>query len=1098
MSFAPAVFREKGHYMRERRQTAGLVAGVIICFLLILCASPCAAAAHGQDLRTVRVGFFAFDGYHVTSADGTRSGYGYDLLQHMAGYTDWRYEYVGYGKGWGEMQRMLEKGEIDLLTSAQNTAERRKRFDFSDRPVGTSAAILTVKAGDKKFALKDYANWNGMRVGMIRRNSRNDDLDGFAAQKGFSYSTVYFDDTASMVKALKTGGEIDAALTSNLRSIDDEWVLAQFASSPFYIMTRKGNRRLMAEVNEALEQLSNDEPGLLTMLMNKYYTPDCGEEIAFTVEERAYIEAMRGVKLTALINPDRAPFSSFENGRPVGIISDIARMITERSGLNIQLIETGSREEYRRLAKSGKTDIRFDARYDYAEAEAMGCRLTAPYLDASVTRLYKRGGDGFSSAALLKDSDISAKYGEYLSDKRRDAVYYDTAAGAVGAVLSGKQGVTYLYRRSAELAAQNDETNRLMIEDLYGYNTSFAVAVSGRQSHLLFSILNKSVLSIKNEEIKAIDQRHASYTEKPFSFVGFIYGSPLVVSGIVAALFIMLGLAAFSVLLSRKRRREHAQLAEEKRRSGLLADALAAAERADAAKSQFLSRVSHEMRTPLNAIIGFITLARGAEPRQLEGYLTNTEVASKQLLLVINDVLDMSSIESGKMKIAHAPFDFRHMIHSVTSLYLAQCHQKGLQYETKLLTPVDDWFIGDQLRVNQILMNLLSNAVKFTTEGHVWLKISQRDAPGNKAFIRIEVSDTGCGITKEMQARLFKPFEQESAAVAQKYGGSGLGLSIVKSLVSMMDGAICVESVSGKGTAFVVDLPFIKGEALLDAQMPAGIEKLRVLAVDDEPAEREYISVVLGRIGVRYACVGDGKAAIAELERCAGEDAPYNICLIDWKIPNMDGIEITKRIREKFNRNVIIIVVSAYEHNQAGESAVEAGANMFIPKPLFQSSLFDLFMTLTGGGVAGKKAAPAAPRDFSGKRVLLAEDNAMNRMVAEGLLGKFGLECDSVMDGRMAVDKFLASAPGYYDAILMDIQMPHMNGYEAARAIRCSAHPEAKTIQIIALTADAFNEDITKTLSNGMNGHVAKPIEPDVLAEALDTAFKAEQTRRQG
>lgn len=171
---------------------------------------------------------------------------------------------------------------------------------------------------------------------------------------------------------------------------------------------------------------------------------------------------------------------------------------------------------------------------------------------------------------------------------------------------------------------------------------------------------------------------------------------------------------------------------------------------------------------------------------------------------------------------------------------------------------------------------------------------------------------------------------------------------------------------------------------------------------------------------------------------------------------------------------------------------------MFIPKPLFQSSLFDLFMTLTGGGVAGKKAAPAAPRDFSGKRVLLAEDNAMNRMVAEGLLGKFGLECDSVMDGRMAVDKFLASAPGYYDAILMDIQMPHMNGYEAARAIRCSAHPEAKTIQIIALTADAFNEDITKTLSNGMNGHVAKPIEPDVLAEALDTAFKAEQTRRQG
>lgn len=526
----------------------------------------------------------------------------------------------------------------------------------------------------------------------------------------------------------------------------------------------------------------------------------------------------------------------------------------------------------------------------------------------------------------------------------------------------------------------------------------------------------------------------------------------------------------------------------ETEKNSLLVDALNAANQASVAKSQFLSRVSHELRTPLNAIIGFLGLAKDADERQTVTYLSNADVAAKQLLAIINDVLDVSAIEAGKMKIAQVPFDFKHLIQSLTNMFVVQCQQKGLGFETKLLSQIDEWLVGDQLRVNQILINLLGNAVKFTSEGHVYLTLCQHEPRKGKVFIRFEVIDTGCGMNEEMLQRLFKPFEQENAIVAQKHGGNGLGLSIVNGLVHMMDGVIRVESKLGKGTKFTVDLPFAKSDKQLTLP-PEGVDRLRVLAVDDEEKEREYVSIVLDRIGVAHTCVPDGMTALAELEKAQNGLDPYNICLVDWKMPNMNGIDTVKQIRARYGDDVILIVVSSYEHYQADESIRSAGANLFVSKPLFQSSLFDLFTTLTRGRIAKRDAAKTTIR-FEGKRILLAEDNALNRIVAEALIrSRYGMECDCAEDGQIALDRFLASETGYYDAILMDIQMPNMDGYEAARAIRESSHPQGKTIPILALTANAFNEDIAKSLSNGMDAHVAKPIDPSMLADALEKVF---------
>ena len=1060
------------------------------CLLLLIgFAAPC--LADSAETVTVRVGFFAFDGYHEQDADGLRSVYGYELLQHLAGYGGLRYEYVGYDKSWGEMQDMLARGEIDLLTSAQKTPEREARFDFSATNIGVSAAILTVKAGDSTYMESDYANWSGIRVGMIEGNSRNDSFAAFAKEHGFAFVPVYFDSTDDMVNALQSGGEeraIDAIVTSNLRKIRNEWILAQFDSSPFFVMVQKGDDALLDRVNEAIDQMDVCEPGLRTELMNKYYSPENGDAIAFTAEERAFIERMRGTELTALINPDRAPYSYYQDGALSGIAYEAAQEIIARTGLNIRFLKVESPAAYLAAVDAGEADIRFEIANSFNRAEAEGEWLTNAFITVPMARLYRETTTVFQTAAEPMNRDIADNYEALLLNMGFAPTYYESIAQTVDAVLSGERDMSYLAIDTATMAIRNDVTNRLVCEELFGLDTSYAVAVNSDESPLLFSILSKATASIGEPEINAIRQRYAVNLEKPFTVIGFFYDYPLYV---LLAAVIALGVVILVVVLvsqSKRRRSEHAHLETEQRQNELLRDALAAAEKAGAAKSQFLSRVSHEMRTPLNAIIGFIELAKTADAERTADYLASSDIAAKQLLSVINDVLDMSSIESGKMKIAMSSFNFRHLISSITNIYGTQCKQKGVGFETRITTPMDDWLVGDELRVNQILMNLLGNAVKFTSEGHIWLTVSETAAEDDRAFVRFTVADTGCGMSEQMLERLFKPFEQESAGTAKRYGGSGLGLSIVKNLVTLMGGTIRVESKQGEGTTFIVDLPFRKSDLERSAPAAHSMNALRVLLVDDEEVERDYMSLVLARIGVRYSCVGSGEDAIAALAQSDREDDLYNVCLIDWMMPGLNGVETTNRIRAQYGKDVVVIVVSAYDFQLANESAKQAGANLFLSKPVFQSALFDLFMTLTGGRIASTKEEPQA-WDFAGKRVLLAEDNALNQIVAKGYLARYNVVVDLAADGQAAVDRFTSSAPDYYDAILMDIQMPLMDGYEATRAIRESAHPQAKSIQIIAQTADAFNEDIAKALSAGMDAHVSKPIRPEVLAKALHRAF---------
>lgn len=527
-----------------------------------------------------------------------------------------------------------------------------------------------------------------------------------------------------------------------------------------------------------------------------------------------------------------------------------------------------------------------------------------------------------------------------------------------------------------------------------------------------------------------------------------------------------------------------------------LKDALVNAQNANSAKQNFLSRMSHEIRTPMNAIIGMTTIA-GAfieDRKRVEDCLEKIGYSSKHLMTLINDVLDMSKIDEGKMTIAHENFNLESVAESITSIIYPQATDKGILFSMPLIDVTDTVLVGDSLRLNQVLLNLLSNALKFTPSGgSVRLEIRQIQKKNGRVRLRFTVSDTGIGMSEEFMERLFLPFEQESATTGRKFGGTGLGMSISKNLVTLMGGTISVKSELEKGTTFTVELDFdvVEEEAEAAQTNHQVLEALKVLVADDDRDCCIHTSLLLENLGIVSRWVLTGAECVDEVLTAHKSGEEYDVCLIDFKMPDMDGIEVTRRVREFVGPDTMIIIITAYDWSSIEKSAREAGANAFLSKPIFASTLYNTLLTVTGieRAVRTHTSAQVNPA-LEGRRVLLAEDNDLNQEIAVELLKMVGMEIDCVGDGRAAVERFLTNGEDY-DLILMDVQMPFMDGYEATRAIRQSGHQRAKSIPIIAMTADAFHEDLVKAGEAGMNGHLAKPIDSDRLYQMIENTLAA-------
>lgn len=524
-----------------------------------------------------------------------------------------------------------------------------------------------------------------------------------------------------------------------------------------------------------------------------------------------------------------------------------------------------------------------------------------------------------------------------------------------------------------------------------------------------------------------------------------------------------------------------------------LQQAVVAAQNANAAKSQFLSNMSHDIRTPMNAIIGMTTIAaaHAGENTKLKDCLNKITTASKHLLSLISDVLDMSKIESGKLLLSEDAFDLSELVQNFVAIIQQQIRAKQLDFEVLIKNVRNDKVYGDSLRINQILINVVGNAVKYTKEGgKVSIFVRQKECKyKGYGCYEFTIKDTGIGMSEETRRKIFDPFERAGNSTSSGVEGTGLGMSIVKSILDMMNGDIQIESEEGKGTEVILDF-YLRLQEQADepgSMLLEHAEDMKTLVIDDDADVSENTSELLQEMGVKCDWVTSGWEAIEKVETAHMVKHDYDVILVDWKMEGMDGLETTRRIRKEVGKEVPIIILTAYDWSEIEEEAIEAGVTAFLSKPVFKGKLYSFMQEVCNHKEMQEAVKQNEDRElnFKGKRVLLAEDNVINMEIAAELLAMAGVETDQAWNGKEAVEKLEQSAFGYYDLVLMDIQMPVMGGLEAARRIRQSQRSDLYRIPIIAMTANAFMDDIRKSLEAGMDRHITKPIDTAELYRIL-------------
>lgn len=918
--------------------------GITISLLVfIMLAFHLSALARTSEKRVLRVAFPQVVGMSWTAEDGSHHGMLVDYLNEIAKYTGWEYEYIDTNR-----QTVLNEfiaGQYELMGGNYYIPGLEEYYAYPDYNMGYSRSLLLARSDDRTIHSYNLESMNGKTIGVYENAKENiRRLKEFLAINGLDCKFQYYSlkDMQKNDEGLYfylMNGEIDLLLSGIIYNHDSVRVIATYNSQPYYIVTNPSNKEVLDGLNMALERILDANPNFAAERYAANF-PARLVNVQFSDRDLEYVKKRKTI--TVAVPENWYPFYCKETSQKnhVGIMVDVLDKIKDFTGLDFSYVYAKNYSDAVHLVQRGKADILGFFLGDENDAAQLGLALSASYVSAN-NIIVRNKACSYPAPGLVGALVESQRFPSGISAEKIRS--YPGIKEALAAVNSGEVDFIYGLSSKMEQDILRYHFTNLAPVTLVNDQSAISFALPTPVDPDLLTVLNKAINNLSESERTVIRNRNLeSIGVNEFSLTDFIYANPLQFMFIVMFVLSVLFTALLLAIGARMK-------------ATVIQGNLKRAEAANLAKSEFLSRMSHEIRTPMNGIVGMSTIAMQNidNTDKIKDCLEKVIMSSKHLLALINDVLDMSKIESGKVELRHESFNFRAFLQDFENLYGEQAKSKGISDETILASDLEVQIIGDSLRLNQVLSNLLSNALKFTpAKGMIKLRVSKTGEDQENVYLRFEVIDTGCGIAEENYDKIFESFEQENVDVTYKYGGTGLGLSIVKRFTGLMGGGIHVTSVQGSGSTFTVDLPFGKIK---------------------ESGKPTRFSDINGRNDLAKDCYA-----------------------VDY--------------------------------------------------------------------------------DFKGKRILLVEDNELNREIAEELIGVTGASVESAEDGVQAVEMFKESAEGYYDLILMDVQMPHMDGYEATRCIRALGRSDAQKVPIFAMTANAFAEDVQKSREAGMNAHISKPL----------------------
>ena len=1061
---------------------------VMLSLLLLLSAVlPVKAAAETASAKVVRVGSFE-DTFNYVNEKGARKGYGYELLETLSGYTGWQFEYVTCD--WSDCFEKLKNGEIDIIGGISYTEDRTQEMLFSDEPMGVEKYYLYADLSRADISASDFKTLNGKKIGVLMGTEPEVMLAEWEEKYGLKTEHVNISNNED-VKQKLANHEIDCfvSLEESFWAERGISTITRVGESGIYYAINKNRPDIKEELDDAMRALDEAVPFYTADLYKRYFSMDYTPIL--TGEEKAWLRKHGAIRMGFLASDSGVSTFDPATGEFTGVITDYIQFAADCLGnqeLEFQLVGYDSKEAELDALKSGEIDMIFhcDQNPNLAEEYHFACTNTTWTSNLMAVTNKQHFNENNVNRIAVPQNKLSLK--KYLAFyyPQWEIVDCDTQEDAARLVKDGQADCFV-----TGISSENKYSKKYSFYSVPLVNpvrSCFAVN-SGNRS--LLSILNKTIKAMPVNMLAGALAMYKSSARKVTlsDFIKDNFFKVMLISSIAVAVVLL----TILMLLQKARKAEAAArkaASDTQELNAKLQVAVEKAESANRAKSTFLSNMSHDIRTPMNAIIGFTTLALSNidDTDRVKDYLGKTLASSNHLLSLINDVLDMSRIESGKIYLEEVEVNLSDVLHDLKTIVSGQIYAKQLELYMDAMDVTDEDVYCDKTRLNQILLNLLSNAIKFTPAGGT-VSVRVRQLAGKVrgcGQYEFRIKDNGIGMSQEFAQKIFEPFERERTSTVSRIQGTGLGMAITKNIVDMMGGTIEVQTAQGKGTEFTVCVPMRAQTEQRPVEKITELEGLKALVVDDDFNTCDSVTKMLVKVGMRAEWTLSGKEAVLRARQSIEMSDVYHAYIIDWRLPDMNGIEVTRQIRS-LHDDTPIIILTAYDWSDIEVEAKAAGVTAFCSKPMFMSDLRETLMSALGQKPADavQRLLPEKNADFKGKHILLVEDNELNREIAQEILREYGFLVDSAENGAVAVEKVSTAAPGSYDLVLMDVQMPIMDGYTATRKIRALDDPARAKLPILAMTANAFDEDRRNALESGMNGFLSKPIVIDDLMQEL-------------